>query len=71
MCRSIKTLRKREVIASDEEIQAAARQFVRKITGFREPTARHQEAFESAVDEVANVSKRVLDRISSGLVVKA
>ncbi len=71
MCRSIKTLRKREIVATDEEIQAAARQFVRKITGFREPTARHQEAFESAVDEVANASKRVLDRISSGMAAKA
>lgn len=71
MCRSIKTLRKREIVATDEEIDAAARQFVRKITGFREPTARHQEAFESAVDEVANASKRVLDRISSGMAAKA
>ncbi len=60
MCRSIKTLRKREVVAADEEIRAAAKQFVRKISGMREPTARHQEAFERAVDEVANASKRVL-----------
>lgn len=67
MCRSIKTLRTRDVIASDEEIEAAARQFVRKISGFREPTKKHQEAFESAVDEIATASKRVLDRISSGL----
>jgi hypothetical protein len=71
MCRSIKTLRKREVVASDEEIRAAARQFVRKVTGFREPTSRHQQAFESAVDEVAVASKRVLDRISSELSPKA
>lgn len=67
MCRSIKTLRTRSVVATDEEIEAAARQFVRKISGFREPTAKHQEAFESAVDEIATASKRVLDRISSGL----
>jgi hypothetical protein len=67
MCRSIKTLRKRDVVATDEEIEAAARQFVRKITAMREPTARHHEAFESAVDEIATASKRVLDRISSGL----
>lgn len=67
MCRSIKPLRKRTVVATDDEIEAAARQFVRKISGFREPTAKHHEAFESAVDEIATASKRVLDRISSGL----
>lgn len=71
MCRSIKTLRKREVVSSDEEIEAAARQFIRKITGFRQPSSRHERAFEEAVDEVALVSKRVLDRISSGLTAKA
>jgi hypothetical protein len=67
MCRSIKTLRKRDVVATDEEIQAAARQFVRKVTGFREPSARHEAAFEAAVNDVTLASKRVLDRISSGL----
>ena len=67
MCRSIRPLRKRAVVASEEEIEAAARQFVRKITSMREPTAKHHEAFESAVDEIATASKRVLDRISSGL----
>lgn len=71
MCRSIKTLRKREVIASDDEIKAAARQFVRKISGFREPSERHRQAFEVAVDEVALASKRVLDRIRSGMGAKA
>lgn len=71
MCRSIKTLRKRQVVSSDEEIEAAARQFVRKITGFREPSARHERAFQDAVGEVALASKRVLDRISSGLGAKA
>ncbi len=71
MCRSIKTLRKREVVSSDAEIDAAARQFIRKITGFREPSSRHERAFEEAVDEVALASKRVLDRISSGLTAKA
>ncbi len=67
MCRSIKTLRKRDVIASDDEIQAAARQFVRKISGFREPSARHEAAFEAAVDEVAVASQRVLREIRKGL----
>lgn len=71
MCRSIKTLRQREVIATDGEIEAAARQFVRKITGFGEPSARHQQAFEAAVDDVTLASKRVLERISSGLGARA
>lgn len=67
MCRSIKTLRQRDVIASDEEIRAAARQFVRKVTGFRTPSARHQPAFEAAVEDVTTVSKRVLEEIRAGL----
>ncbi len=71
MCRSIKTLRAREVVASDDEIRAAARQYVRKVTGFRQPTARHERAFEAAVDEVAFASKRVLEEIATGLRARA
>ena len=67
MCRSIKTLRHAEVIATDEEIRAAARQFVRKVSGFREPSARHQAAFEGAVEEIALASQRLLDSISGNL----
>ena len=71
MCRSIKTLRKHDVIATDDEIRAAARQFVRKVTGFREPSARHQDAFEAAIDEVSVASKRVLEQIRTGLGARA
>jgi hypothetical protein len=71
MCRSIKTLRKRDVIATDQEIEAAARQFVRKITGFREPSTKHEAAFEGAVSEVALASRRVLQEIRKGLRVQA
>jgi len=67
MCRSIKTLRKRDVIATDEEIEAAARQFVRKVTGFRTPSSRHEAAFEAAVGDVALASRRVLEEIRRGL----
>ena len=67
MCRSIKTLRHAEVIASEDEIRAAARQFVRKVSGFREPTGKHQVAFEGAVDEIALASQRLLDSISENL----
>jgi hypothetical protein len=68
MCRSIKTLRHAEVVATDDEIRAAARQFVRKVSGFREPSSRHQEAFEGAGDEIALASQRLLESISGKLV---
>ncbi|HUY51538.1 MAG TPA: DUF2277 domain-containing protein [Streptosporangiaceae bacterium] len=67
MCRSIKTLRQADAIATDEEIRAAARQFVRKVSGFREPSSRHQLAFEGAVDEIAMASQRLLESISGNL----
>jgi hypothetical protein len=70
MCRSIKTLRHADVVATDEEIRAAARQFVRKVSGFREPSGRHQEAFEGAIDEIAIASQRLLDSISGNLASK-
>ena len=67
MCRSIKTLRHSDVVASEEEIRAAARQFVRKVSGFREPSGKHQLAFEGAVDEIALASQRLLDSITVNL----
>jgi hypothetical protein len=67
MCRSIKTLRSGASVASPEEVEAAALQFVRKISGFRKPTARHEEAFEAAVREVAAASERLLRSVSSTL----
>ena len=65
MCRSIKRLRTTEGPATDTEIEEAALQFVRKISGFRAPTQRHQQAFESAVAEVANTSRRLLADIDA------
>jgi hypothetical protein len=67
MCRSIKPLRQRDVIATDDEIRAAARQFVRKISGFQHPTSRHEEAFEEAVNEITATSKRTLRKITRTL----
>jgi hypothetical protein len=67
VCRSIKTLRHADVVATEDEIRAAARQFVRKVSGFREPSGRHQEAFEGAVDEIAQASQRLLDAIAGNL----
>ncbi len=65
MCRSIKTLRTRDVPATDEEIRAAALQFVRKVSGFRQPSARNAEAFELAVDDIQDVCKRLLESITA------
>jgi len=53
MCRNIRTLHNFEPPATDEEIRAAALQFVRKISGFSTPSAPNEEAFDRAVDEVA------------------
>lgn len=62
MCRSIKTLRTPEPV-SDDEIHAAALQFVRKVSGFRHPSAANADAFSQAVEEIAGVSKRLLGRL--------
>jgi hypothetical protein len=62
MCRSIKTLRG-TAPASDEEIRAAALQFVRKISGFRSPSPGNSEAFDAAVEEIASSSERLLARL--------
>lgn len=66
MCRSIKTLRRPEEPATDEEIRAAALQYVRKISGYRKPSRRNAEAFDAAVDEVARATERLLERIAVG-----
>jgi hypothetical protein len=60
MCRSIKTLRSGATVATPDEVEAAALQFVRKISGFRKPTARHEEAFNAAVQEITHISEHLL-----------
>jgi hypothetical protein len=67
MCRSIKRLREGADVVPDDEIREAALQYIRKVSGFREPTARHREAFDRAVDEVAVSSKELLDTIARAL----
>jgi hypothetical protein len=64
MCRSIKRLRGPEGVATEEEIREAALQFVRKVSGFREPSNRNREAFDAAVDDVAETSRRLLDAVT-------
>lgn len=63
MCRSIKTLRDAEQPATDEEIEAAALQFVRKISGYRKPSQANEEAFGMAVADISVVSRRLLDNL--------
>jgi hypothetical protein len=60
MCRNIRTLHNFEPPATDEEVRAAALQYVRKISGSTRPSRANAEAFEQAVDEVADVSRRLL-----------
>ena len=60
MCRNITTLRGLEPPATTEEIEAAARQYVRKVTGITQPTAATDEAFQQAVAKVARVTAEVL-----------
>jgi len=60
MCRSIKTLFNFEPPVTEEEVRAAALQFVRKISGFARPSKANEEAFSTAVDEIAGVSNRLL-----------
>jgi hypothetical protein len=62
MCRSIKTLRGDQDI-TDEDIQAAALQFVRKISGFRKPSRANEEVFEGAVEEISTSSRKLLDSL--------
>jgi len=64
MCRSIKTLRNAEIPATEEEIRAAALQFVRKVSGYRKPSKVNEAAFERAVDEIAISTQRLLESIS-------
>jgi len=65
MCRSIKTLRRVDEPATSEEVQAAALQFVRKVSGYRVPSHRNAEAFDAAVAEIAASSQRLLDSIAT------
>lgn len=63
MCRSIKTLRRPGPPVDDEEIRAAALQFVRKVSGYRQPSRANEEVFNSAVDEISDASRRLLDSL--------
>jgi hypothetical protein len=63
MCRNIHTLHNFDPPATEEEVRAAALQYVRKISGSSKPSQANAEAFEEAVDEVAVATSRLLDRL--------
>jgi hypothetical protein len=65
MCRNIKTLFNFDPPVTDDEVRAAALQFVRKLSGFTSPSKANEAAFLAAVDEVAAVSKKLLDSLET------
>lgn len=65
MCRNIRTLHNFEPPASEQEVRAAALQYVRKISGFTEPSRANAQAFAQAADAVADASAKLLDQLVS------
>lgn len=64
MCRNIKQLRYPDRPPTDAELEAAARQFVRKVSGYREPSKANQVAFEQAVTDVAAATRLLFDNLA-------
>jgi len=67
MCRSIKVLRSADTPATDEDVRAAALQFVRKISGYRKPSQANTAAFESAIDEITLTSRQLLESLTTAV----
>ena len=65
MCRNIRTLFNFDPPATDEEIQAASLQFVRKLSGFTAPSRANEAAFNAAIDDVAAVARRLIDSLET------
>jgi hypothetical protein len=65
MCRNIRTLYNFDPPATDDEVRAAALQYVRKVSGFTKPSAANAEAFQRAVDAVAEVSAQLLSELTT------
>ncbi len=65
MCRSIKPLRLPDRQATDAEISEAALQYVRKVSGYRQPSRANQEAFDLAVSQVAEATRLMLERLNT------
>ena len=65
MCRNIRTLYNFSPPTTDEEVEAASLQFVRKISGFTHPSQANQAAFDRAVDQVSRAARRLLDGLTT------
>jgi hypothetical protein len=65
MCRNIKTLFNFDPPATDEEVRAASLQFVRKLSGFTQPSKANEAAFDRAVDETFEVARRLIDSLQT------
>jgi len=65
MCRNIRTLFNFDPPATEEEIRSASLQYVRKISGFAKPSQANEAAFQAAVDDIAAISSRLLDRLKT------
>jgi hypothetical protein len=65
MCRNIRTLFNFDPPATDEEIRAASLQFVRKLSGFTHPSKANEATFTQAIDEVADVARRLIDSLTT------
>ncbi len=68
MCRSIKPLRNMDHPVTEQEIQEAALQYIRKVSGYRKPSKAPEEAFQKAVDEVAEITKKMLEMLPTSQV---
>ena len=71
MCRNIRTLRSEESPATEEEITAAALQYVRKVSGYRKPSRRNQAAFDQAVTQVAEATRRLLIEVGTPAIMES
>ena len=65
MCRSIKTLRRYDQVATEDEIEAAALQFVRKVSGYRKPSPGNAPVFDAAVAEITASTRELLARLAA------
>ena len=63
MCRSIKPLRLPDRSATEQEIQEAALQFVRKVSGYRKPSKANEETFNKAINEIAEATRKMLEML--------
>lgn len=65
MCRSIKQLRRPDALVTEAEIEAAALQFVRKVSGYRVPSKTNRAVFETAVAEITTTTRRLLEELKT------